>query len=71
MVTDVTDKFSRRFAELAQKSRTLEFRGSGIRYVPSGVWREWATSCQSLIKAVFGEDSPHYINFTEMARYFA
>ena len=64
----VTDKFSKRFAELAKKSQSLEFRGTGIRYVPSGVWQEWATSCQSLIKAVFGEDSPHYTNFAERAR---
>ena len=63
----VTDKFSRRFTELAEKSRSLEFRTDGLygRYVPSGVWQEWATSCQSLIKAVFGEDSPQYTNFTE------
>ena len=63
----VTDKFSKRFAELAEKSDSLEFRTGGTygRYVPSGVWREWATSCQNLIRAVFGEDSPHYINFTE------
>ena len=63
----VTDKFSRRFTELAEKSQSLEFRTDGLygRYVPSGVWQEWATSCQSLIKAVFGEDSPQYTNFTE------
>ena len=65
----VTDKFSKRFAELAEKSQSLEFRGSemGGRYVPSGVWEGWATSCQNLIKAVFGEDSPHYANFTDAA----
>ena len=25
---------------------------------------EWATSCQSVIKAIFGKESPHYVNFT-------
>ena len=33
--------------------------------MPEGIWQGWATSCQNLIKAVYGEDSPHYINFVE------
>ena len=31
----------------------------------SGKWEAWATSAQNLIKAVFGENSPHYGNFTD------
>ena len=31
-----------------------------------GQWEEWATSAQNLIKAVFGENSPHYVNFTKI-----
>ncbi|QJR16714.1 DUF4145 domain-containing protein [Usitatibacter palustris] len=34
-------------------------------HVPSGLWEQWATSAQSLIRAVFGEVSPHYQNFVK------
>ena len=64
----IPDKFSKRFAEFAAKSEALEFRkGDFGRHVPEGIWQEWATSCQGLIRAVFGEDSPHYTNFTGAA----
>ncbi len=64
----LNDKFLKRFQELQEKSDSLPFRsGSGAtgRYVPGGIWRGWATSCQNLIRAVYGENSPHYINFLE------
>lgn len=35
----------------------------GSRYVPSGQWEGWATSAENLIRAVYGESSPHYANF--------
>lgn len=64
----VTDKFSKRFAELAAKSEAMEFRDSDVgRRVPAGGWEAWVTSCQGLVKAVFGKDSPHYSNFTGVA----
>ena len=64
----LTDTFSKRFKELEEKSNSLQFqkssRPSGRFYASSGDFEEWATSAQNLIKTVFGEDSPHYINFT-------
>ena len=59
--------FQRRFEELQKKSVSMPFKaiGHGISgtQAPSGVWEKWGTSAQSLIKAVFGESSPHYVNF--------
>lgn len=60
------DIFARRFGELEESHRSLPYKqsdyGSG-RYVPDGQWQKWATSAQSLIRAVFSESSPHYKNF--------
>ncbi len=57
--------FMKRFAELKNESDLIPFEydeyGSG--YAKGGIWRKWATSAESLIKAVFGQDSPHYRNF--------
>ena len=63
----LNDTFLKRFQELQEKSDSLPFhtRNRGGHYVPAGAWQGWATSCQNLIKAVYGENSPHYINFTE------
>jgi len=62
----LSEAYSRRFVELEEKSSSLPFKQSSDgygSYVPEGIWQHWATSAQSLIKAVFGEDSPHYQNF--------
>lgn len=62
----ISDVIARRFVELQEQSSTLPFERSYDGYgsfVPEGVWQEWATSAQNLIKAVFGEESPHYRNF--------
>lgn len=65
----LTDQFSRRFRELQKESDLIPFHSSNFStYVPAGNWEGWATSAQNLIKAVFGEDSPHYINFTEAVK---
>ena len=40
----------------------------GNPYVPRFIWLSWATSAESLIKAVFGEESPHYINFVSVIK---
>ena len=32
-------------------------------FVPKNIWLGWATSAASLIKVVFGEESPYYTNF--------
>ena len=62
----LTDKYSQRFQELQKKSETLPFiEKHRVVRVPSGNWENWATSVQNLIKAVFGENSPHYVNFTK------
>ncbi len=57
--------FTTRFAELERSFAELPYESSEYtgRYVPKGKWRQWATSAQSLIRAVFGESSPHYANF--------
>lgn len=63
----LNDTFLKRFQELQEKSDSLPFHsadGFG-RYVPEGIWQGWATSCQNLIGAVYGDNSPHYINFTK------
>ena len=63
----LTDKYSQRFQELQKKSETLPFiEKHRVVRVPSGNWENWATSVQNLIKAVFGENSPHYVNFTKI-----
>jgi hypothetical protein len=59
--------FAKRFTEIkAQLDQIRYVPSSGsVNYVPSGVWQQWATSAQSLIRAVFGERSPHYVNFVD------
>ena len=65
------DKLLRRFEELQEKSNSLKFREERdpihLHYVSyhADLWEGWATSAQYLIKAVFGEDSPYYDNFTK------
>ena len=61
----LNEKFLQRFEELQKESDSLPFEQDGrICYARSGSLEKWATSCQNLIRAVFGEESPHYINFT-------
>ena len=55
----MNDKFLQRFRELQDKSDSIQFES----YVPDSIWLSWATSAESLIKAVFGEESPYYTNF--------
>lgn len=61
------DSFSRRFTELETKFGELPFlvnRGAGSgTYVTPELWKQWATSAQNLVLAVFGKHSPHYENF--------
>lgn len=63
------DVLKQRFRELADQYGTIPFHshGGGMSgsYAPSGTWQKWATSAQSLIKAAFGEHSPHYENFVK------
>ena len=63
----MNNTFLRRFQELQDKSDSIQFESDedGIVSVPDSIWLSWATSAESLIKAVFGEGSPYYINFTE------
>jgi hypothetical protein len=63
----LTEVFDRRFKELEAKFGSLTFRpnGGGMSgaNVSTAEWKQWATSAQSLILAVYGEQSPHYRNF--------
>lgn len=38
---------------------------NGIVRAASGNWKKWATSAENLIRAVFGTESPHYVNFAK------
>jgi len=58
--------FTRRFEELARDFGALQFHANGGGMsgtnVKTGDWMRWATSAQSLIRAVYGENTPHYEN---------
>jgi hypothetical protein len=60
--------FAKRFEELAQAFSAVQFHPNGVgasgTHVKKGDWMRWATSAQSLIRAVYGENTPHYTNFT-------
>ena len=56
----LNDVFVKRFQELKDESDSISFIDY---YAPDGSWQKWATSAESLIKAVFGTGSPHYANF--------
>lgn len=59
--------FLKRFSELKTQFEALPRQsnsgGMSGTNVPAGAWQQWATSAQNLIRAVFGEESPHYKNF--------
>jgi hypothetical protein len=61
------DIILKRFEELQGQSNSLPFRansgGMSGSHVAPGIWQQWATSAQSLIRAACGEQSPHYTNF--------
>lgn len=59
--------FTKRFAELADAHSKFPYEnhGMGLWFCPSGQWEGWATSSENLIRAVFGEEAPHYKNFRE------
>ncbi len=60
----LNELFSKRFEELKCEAESFpfEYGNYGSKYVRSGIWKKWATSAESLIKAVFGQDSPYYQN---------
>ncbi|WP_229467566.1 DUF4145 domain-containing protein [Massilia sp. Mn16-1_5] len=62
----MNEVFARRFHELSVKQSKITFAedSMGGGYVPAGKWQGWATSAQSLLRAVFGDSGQHYINFT-------
>ena len=62
----INDRFAARFSDLQNEWDDMPFETrsyGGGRYVQSGIWRKWATSAESLIKASCGADSPYYRNF--------
>ena len=64
--TVLNETFKRRFAELTTAFERLPYQSSDYdshRWVPNGEWKRWGTSAQSLILAIFGDNSPHYTNF--------
>lgn len=63
----MNELFARRFEELQKSKDKIPFYSSsmGGTYVPEGQWQGWATSVQSLLKAVFGENGQQYLNFSK------
>ena len=63
----ITDKFATRFVELEEESNSMPVGDDPNRsyFDRPEIWQKWATSAESLIKAVFGEKSPHYENFNK------
>ncbi len=63
----ISSLFQKRFSELEEQLKKLPHQpnrgGMSGTHVPSGVWEKWATSAQNLILAVYGKESPHYVNF--------
>lgn len=61
----MNEVFKKRFTELADAHTKFPYEDSGMgsKYCPSGRWEGWATSSENLIRAVFGEEAPHYKNF--------
>jgi len=59
--------FKKRFIELDEIHPKFHYRSSSIggNFSPSGQWEGWATSVENLIRAVYGEETPHYRNFRE------
>ncbi len=56
--------FKKRFAELEKQYSDIPFKHSDFgRTCEKGDWQRWATSAQSLIRAVYGDQSPQYENF--------
>lgn len=65
----INETFQRRFDELEKSVLSLPFKATeydcSTQYVSNDIWLRWATSAQNLILAVFGPQSPHYINFVD------
>lgn len=61
----MNETFKKRFSELAAAHTKFPYEDGAMagRYCPSGKWEGWATSSENLIRAVFGEEAPHYKNF--------
>jgi hypothetical protein len=53
-----------RLNELEAQAKALPFQvKEGYRICRNDAWQQWATSAQHLIRVIFGELSPHYLNF--------
>lgn len=59
---------TKRFSELADQAARLptQHRKDGVAFIPIEPLRQWATSALSLIKGVFGADSPQFQNMQKL-----
>lgn len=59
--------FARRFQELVDRQLLMRFKTDSMdaEYLDDGEWEGWATSVQSLLKAVFGDTGQQYVNFSK------
>ena len=57
----VQEQIEKRFRELNDQMNNppLGQSGGSSRCYETTAWRQWSTSAMSLIRRVFGEDSPH------------
>lgn len=65
-MTKVQDQILKRFAELQRQGQGIALRhevNSSEQRADSQQFYAWASSCHHAIQSVFGEDSPHCINF--------
>jgi hypothetical protein len=63
----LSEQISRRFQELANEAVAVPLTQSSIGgdYADTEAFHRWASSAIHLIKAVFGEESPHYRNVSK------
>jgi len=63
-----SDLVAKRFAELAEHAAKVPVlsRRDGVDYVPIEALQQWATSALSLLKGVFGQDSPQFNNMQKV-----
>ncbi len=65
-MAQVQDQILKRFAELEKQGHAIFLRpeaNSSERRADSQQFYAWASCCQHAIRSVFGEYSPHYVNF--------
>ena len=63
----MNELFKKRFGELEVAHTKFKYRDGGMSgtFAVTGTWEGWATSVENIIRAIYGEETPHYKNFRE------